>query len=440
MPDILLDIWYGLPAVAQDVLLLLALLLPVAVIALVVLRGFAPAPLLRALVTRHFGINAVFVALIACAVGVGAALIVQERALRAASADAANPFPLVIGTPGSETTLLFSSVYLQPNDVGLIDGPAFAEIAEHPRVAMAAPLAFGDSWQGAPVVGTIAPFIEHLAGAPAEGRLFETYSEAVVGSQIALALGDGFEPAHGIGDAAEHGAHEGTEITVVGRMARTGTPWDRAILVPAEQVWETHGLGNGHALDQPDALGPPYEPQWFPGTPAALVVPTELYAAYSLREQFTRNDLMAILPAAVLSELHGLMGDVRAAASVMTVASQVLVAVAVLAGLALLTRLFARQLALLRALGAPRRFIAATLWSYAALLIGLGAVLGLVLALALTGALSSIISERTGLAVSGRLGWAEIHLVAAFVSAAALAALLPVRSAFARNAVEAFRG
>jgi len=49
-------------------------------------------------------------------------------------------------------------------------------------------------------------------------------------------------------DEARH-RHDGVRYTVVGRLPRLGTPWDHAILVPIESVWETHGLGNGHTTD-----------------------------------------------------------------------------------------------------------------------------------------------------------------------------------------------
>ncbi len=53
----------------------------------------------------------------------------------------------------------------------------------------------------------------------------------------------------------------------------------------------------------------------------------------------------------------------------MAVLTQVLVTAGVLTGLIALARLFARRLALLRALGAPGRFVFAVVWSYAATLI-----------------------------------------------------------------------
>ena len=105
--------------------------------------------------------------------------------------------------------MLLAAVYLQPSDVPLLTGAQYADVAATPRVAMAAPIAFGDSVEGAPVVGTIAAFVTHLSGDPAEGRVFGAEGEAVVGAYSPLRVGDTVEPAHGSGPAADTHAHAG---------------------------------------------------------------------------------------------------------------------------------------------------------------------------------------------------------------------------------------
>ena len=77
------DLWDGLSPWTQDALWLLALLLPALVIGVLVLRGLRPWPLVRAMLWRFRGVNALFVLLIAVAVGLGIALLAQERGLRA---------------------------------------------------------------------------------------------------------------------------------------------------------------------------------------------------------------------------------------------------------------------------------------------------------------------------------------------------------------------
>lgn len=433
------DLWLSLPVGLQDALVASGLLLPGLLIGLAVVFGFRPWTLAGAMLWRFRGANAVFVALIAVAVALGAGLTAQERALRQGSARAAEPFDLALGAPGSEISLVLSAVYLQPADLPLLSGETFAEVAADPEVDLAAPIAFGDSVAGAPVVGTTAEFVEHLSGELAEGRMFADHFEAVIGAYAPVSLGDALEPAHGQGEMAEHGGHGGTIYEVVGRMPPTGSPWDRAILVPVEAVWELHALPTGHAPERAEQLGPPFDPEWFPGTPAILVRADEVWANYALRDRYTRADVMGVFPGTVLAGLYSLLRDVREAMSLMAVITQGLVVAAVLAGLALLVRVFARGLALLRALGAPRRFVLAVVWSCAAALVGLGSALGLVLGWAVAAILSRIVTSRTDILVVARIGWTEAQLVAGFVSLALLLALLPAVLASRRSPLEDLR-
>jgi putative ABC transport system permease protein len=265
------DVWAGVPVGLQDAAVALGLLAPGLLLGLLLWVGLRPWALAGALLWRFRGANMTFVLLIGLAVAVGCGLLAQERALRQGSARAAEPFDLVLGAPGSDVSLVLASVYLQPTDLPLLPGDLYAEVAADPDVDLAAPLAFGDSVDGAPVVGTTAAFVAHLGGDLAEGRLFTDHEEAVVGALVPAAIGDSLEPAHGAGEAAEEHAHGDAAFEVVGRMPTTGSPWDRAILVPVEAVWEIHGLAAGHAPERAEQVGPPFDAAYFPGAPAILV-------------------------------------------------------------------------------------------------------------------------------------------------------------------------
>lgn len=437
------DIWTRLPADAQDAALLAALLAPALILGWVVCRGFALRVLLRSLLRRYLWTNTAFILLVALSVGIGAGLIAQERGLRQASARVAEKFDLVVTAPGDEVSMLLATVYLRATDAPLLDGASWQALtraaARAPGTTLA-PIAYGDSWQGRPVIGTTAEFVTHLSGPLAEGRMFASHEQAVIGARVPLAIGAEFAPAHGHGPAAEEDAHAGEHLHVAGRMAATGSPWDDAIILPVESVWLTHGMGNGHSDPDSEALGPPFDPQVFPGTPAVLVGTPDLAAAYGIQAAFSTDQTMAFFPGAVLARLHGLMGDMRQIMQVLSVATQVLVAAAVLTGLIVLSRLFARRLALLQALGAPARMIFALLWSYAAILLGLGSVIGLGVALLAVRALSAVLSARSGLLILPRLGWAELHLIAICFTLAMLVALLPAALALRRPVTQELRG
>ena len=425
-------LWNALPVTAQDILLTVLLLLPALLIGATVLRGFAPWPLVRAILWRFRGASVLFILLIAVSVGMGIGLLAQERGLRRGTAQAADKFDLVIAAPGSELTAMLAAVYLQPSDMALLDGEIFADIASHEHVDIAAPLAFGDSYGSSPVVGTTEPFVRHLTGDRIDGRFWASTSDAVAGALVSLDIGDHFQPAHGAalpeddhGDEDDEGHHD-AELEIVGRMAPTGTPWDRAILVPVETVWEVHGLANGHAPAEQGRIGPPFDPAYFPGTPAVVVRSTQLWANYALRSEFTRsNETMAFFPGAVLAQLYRVLGDIRQVMSLMALVTQGLVALAVLLGLFILSRLFRRQIALLRALGAPARFVFAVVWSFGAALLLPGALLGLLTGIGAAAVFSAIVTARTAVLVTAPLGWSEIHFLAGFISISLALSLLP---------------
>ncbi|AUH32432.1 FtsX-like permease family protein [Paracoccus tegillarcae] len=433
-------LWHSLSAGAQDALVLAAILAPALLLGWMICRGLLVGPLVRSLLRRYRWTNLAFVLLVALSVALGVGLIAQERGLRQASARVAEKFDLIVAAPGDEVSMLMATVYLQAVDAPLLDGATWQALTEAAGDrATLTPIAYGDSWQGHPIVGSTADFVAHLSGLLAEGAIFGTPDEAVIGARVPLAVGGEVEPAHGHGALAEDHAHEGVHLHVTGRMAPTGSPWDDAIIQPVEGVWLTHGLGNGHDDIESQRIGPPFDAEHFPGSPAVLVTTPDLPTAYGLQSQFTTRDTMAFFPGAVLSRLHGLMGNMREIMSVMSLGTQALVAAAVMAGLIVLSQLFERRLALLRALGAPSRAVFAVVWSYAAVLLGAGSVLGLGLGFLAVRVLSGLLSARTGLLIRPMMGWSELHLVATYFTIALLFALVPAAIALTRPVAERLR-
>ena len=433
------DLWYALPAAAQDAVLAIALLLPVALGLVLANAGLATGPPVRALLRRHRGTATTFVALIALGVAVATAVLVQERGLRRGSARAADPFDVIVTAPGSEVTAMLAAVYLQSAPLPLVPGERLAGIAAHPATRLAAPLAFGDSVDGAPLVGTVRGFVAHLvertSGDAVEGRLFERADEAVVGAATPFAIGDVLTPAHGVGFV--EAVHAGTRLEVVGRLPAGGTPWDGAVVAPVEALWLAHGLGDGHAAtgatraagEGPDAgarpIGPPFDPERVPGVPAIVALADSYAGAYALRAEFTDASTMAFFPGEVLARLHALLGDVRRAMSVLALATQGLVAVAVLLALSILVRGFDARFATLHALGAPRRYLFAVVWRYALVLVGTGTLVGLVLGVGLARALAGVLAARTGVDFGAGVSASDAVPAAAFVLVGAVLALVP---------------
>lgn len=379
-------------------------------------------------------VGAVIVFLVAVAVAVGIALGAQERAFRRASAAAADDFPLVVGAAGSPTQLVLSAVYLRLEALPLMEGEALRRLGADERVAGVAPIAFGDVIHGHPLIGTTADFASRWGRLkPVEGRMFAEEGEAVVGAAATIAVGATFEPSHGhVGahralgeedvDEAKH-VHADTHYTVVGRLPATGGPWDRAVMVPVESVWETHGLGNGHQGE--DHIGAPFDAEKLPGLPALVVKPKSFAAAYQLRAELKGQGLAALFPAEVLVELHQLIGDVGEILKIASAVDDGLVFLAVTTLFVTIGGLRRRRYATLRALGAPRGYILATVWGGAAILVTLGCLAGLGLGWAGARLVSAMLGAESGLVVPVSLETPDFLWAGAVFLAGSLFALVP---------------
>lgn len=395
-----------------------------------------PFPVVFSLLGRNRVTLIFFVVLITFAVALGIAITTQERAVRQGSARAADKFDLVIGSPGSPFDLVLASVYARPAAMGLVDGAMLAQIMAEPEVEFAAPIAFGDSAQGFPIMGTTGQFVMHLAEGLAEGRMFESTHEAVLGVNVPFDLGEQLYAAHDGLDSAEM-LHEGT-IAVVGRMQRTNSAWDNVVIVPVEQVWATHGLPTGHAPGE-TRIGPPFDATQVPGVPAVVVKPSTVPAAYGLRNAYRSEQTQAIFPAEILVQLYALLGDARAIMSFLAVATQVLVVAAILSGVVIILQLFRTRFAVLRALGATAGYVFLVAWTYVALLILVGAVAGLVLGAGVSWAVSGYLEAQSGIAIPVTITWQEIQLVLALLGAGALLAVLPAIGIYRQPVVDGLR-
>lgn len=430
-----------------------------------------PFPMVLADLRAMRGAALLSILLVALAVAIGVAVGAQERALRKASARAADDFPILIGAAGSPTQLVLTSVYLQPEALTLMDGAILNRLAQDPRVAGVAPIAFGDVVKGFPVVGTTADFVTRWGKiAPSEGRIFSAEAEAVIGADVTLALGDDIQPAHATAghthalgaedDEEKAHKHGDAHYHVVGRLPRFGSPWDRAILIPVESVWETHGLGNGHGAAQdgdhaPEqvaavgatpataaaaTIGPPFAATGVPGVPAVVVKPKQVFQAYQLRADYRKEGKLAVFPAEVLVSLYATVGDIRDILVVASALNNVLVFLAIVMLLVTLTGLRRRRYAILRALGASRLYVALVVWLGAATLLAAGAVAGLGLGWIGAEVVARLIGARTGLALAVQLGAGEVKLALMMAGLGSLVALLPAIATWRRPVVDALRG
>ncbi|TNB49198.1 FtsX-like permease family protein [Martelella lutilitoris] len=436
----------------------------------------------------------VIVLLIALATALGVTITLQERALRLGSARASEKFDLVIGAPGSETQLVLSSVFLQPSDLPLMDGDLLPELNADPRVAWAAPIGFGDSYAGYPIVGTTTALIEATVPGFAEGGIFLHEGDAVIGSAVDLTVGSEIKPMHG---TAETGGHTHTELAyhVTGKAEPTGTPWDRAILVPIQAVWHIHGLGqdhdheaeethgddhqneaaadapadhhdddadahedihhhdgDDHAADEHDEhdhesaeAAAPIDEHWHrgetPGLPAILVKPKSIADAYRLRQEYREADgTVAVFPAEVLTRLYATLGDARQVLTAIAIGAQVLVAAALMLVTVIHVSQRRREIGALRAFGAPRGAVFAIVWVELFSLVGLGIAIGYGAGFIAARMISQSIMAERGVNMPVGFVGSDIASALVLLVVAALLAALPALLAYRQPPASALKG
>ncbi|MBB3594681.1 putative ABC transport system permease protein [Rhizobium sp. BK529] len=404
----------------------------------------------------------VVVLLVAIATALGVSVILEERALRLGSARAADKFDLVVGAGGSETQLVLSSVFLQPSALPLMSGDILVKLTADPRVEWAAPVGFGDSFSGHPIVGTTRALTERISGSFSEGKVFSNEGEAVIGSAVNLAIGSEIKPMHG---TVETGGHTHTELAyqVTGRLQPTGTAWDRAILVPIQAVWHIHGLGAGEEHDDHEEPGEAAhaedgheqghhhaEPDphaglnenWTagtPGLPAILVKPKTIADAYKLRQDYRNGTTIAVFPGEVLTNLYATLGDAKQILVAVASGAQALVAASLILVTVIHIGQRRRQIGALRAFGAPRGAIFGIVWLEFFTLVAIGIGLGFAFGYGAALALSGFFSQSSGVALPVGFTREDRVLATVLLAFAAILAALPAVLAYRQSPAQALR-
>lgn len=400
---------------------------------------FNPLPVIKAELKRSIAGSVAIIILIAIATALTVGITSQERALRKGSTHAAHDFDIIIGAPGNPTQLLLSTVYLQLSSMKLMPGRVLQELQKDKGVDFAAPIAFGDHYRDHLIIGATRDLATLGSKRNVrEGRCFQSRFEAVIGADVRLAIGEQFIPVHGhnaehnhIKEKGEHNEHEGTEYVIVGRMQKLGTPWDRAILVPVESIWDIHGLY--HSRDE--KIGPPWDGE-IPGVPAIVVKPKTFSDAYSIRSRYNTKDTIAIFPADVLLKLYDLLGDIRNVVTAMSIVTQTLVLTSIVLIIFIMLNYRQKQIAVLRALGATQGYIFFTVWLYTTILVVAGTGFGLIGGWLTAHIFTKLFSAKTGLHLPVVITYRELILTISIIILGMLIAFIPAWMAYRRPVAE----
>jgi putative ABC transport system permease protein len=407
--------------------------------------------------------------LTALSLALGVALVVATLVTggivkRAFESGAGLGYNMIVGAKGSPLQLVLNSVYLISKPIENISWSTYQDFLPAARradgsagrfagsVATAVPICMGDYFRGFRVVGTNADYFDRLAPVGgafrfAAGRNLrdDAFFEGVLGASVAdtlgLKVGDTFAPTHAADDGPVH-----DPFTVAGILARTGTPVDRGVYVNMEGFY----LQEGHAKPV-EGLEPPAAPPAAQGTPAPLPaaqrevtailvetaalpgMPPELMAMGLHQTLNEGRDAQAAMPIRVIRELFDLFVKPIELVLLLVTALVVLVsAIGILVSMVGSSLERSRDVAVMRALGARRGQVLATVLLEAIILAVGGGLVGWLLGHGIVAALGPWITANTGVPVGllSAAPLAELLLVPFLIGLAILAALLPALAAY----------
>ena len=335
---------------------------------------------------------------------------------------------VVVGAKGSPMQLILSGVFQLDVPTGNIALSAVKALQAHPQVAQIIPISMGDSFRGFRIVGTTPDYVRHYDAKLAQGVLWKSSMQAVLGARVAqqsgLKVGDTFTGTHGL--AAGGHAHGQNPYTVTGILAPNASVLDRLVLTPTESVWQVHETDT--ALDDEDRQVMEDEREV---TLALIRYKTPLAAVTFPRFINTTTDMQAAAPALEITRLLSMVGvgiDVlRALAGVLLLTAGLSVFIALWSAV----RERRADLALLRMLGAPPRKVAGLLLCEALWLALLATVLGVLAGQGLTALLGWALQLEKSVLI-GALSW-PVELISVPVLALGVAvasALLPAWEAY----------
>lgn len=420
--------------------------------------------------------------LLALGVATIVVLLLFSRQLEDGLARDARGIDLVVGAKGSPLQLVLSAVYHTDVPTGNVPLADAETVARNPAVASAIPLALGDSYRGAPVVGTTGAYADLYGARVAEGRTFAAPFEVVLGADVAaargLAAGATFTTSHGVSDAGP--AHEATPMRVVGVLGATGTVIDRLVLTSIETVWAVHDHREGEALGGGPAAPADTAPGALPESSRVVAVaplavlgpqgpsgaaPSASGSPFGLAPQPAganreitavllrlRNPAMGLLYARSVDDVENLKSAIPAL-EVNRLLDRLGLGRTVLRGIGVLLMLTATfgffttlynalkerryDLAMMRTLGASRGTLVAHVLLEGLLLAAFGLVLGLLLGHVGASVLGRALAADQGFRFTG-LAWhpGEWALVAAALGVGLVAALLPAFQAYRTDIAE----
>ncbi len=337
----------------------------------------------------------------------------------------------VFGARSSKLQLVLNAIFHLEASPGNLRPADLKVIASKPSVASVVPIAMGDNYRGFRIVGTTTNLFtdhEYATGKKfrcKDGRVFDDgLREALVGSfaarKLGFVVGTEFRPYHGLNYATDgkgNVQHEDTYV-VVGVLEPSNTPADRVVWIPLA------GLQNmtGH------------DPNTASDVSAALVKLRDPAAGLRLDMEINKqgNQYTFAWPiGTVMAQLFDKIGWFDRVLAMVAWLVAVVAAASVLASIYNSMSARKRDLAILRALGARRRVVFASIVLEAAATSALGALVGVALHFGLLAGAALVVRTQTGVVLDPwQPDWVWLWAPAALIGLGALAGIAPAWKAY----------
>lgn len=368
---------------------------------------------------------------------------------RQSFADTISGTDLIIGARSGGVQLLLYSVFRIGNATNNVTWKSYQDIASHPDVAWTVPLSLGDSHKGFRVLGTTPDYFDlyRYRGKQqlklAQGEIFEDLFDAVVGADVASALGynvgDKIVIGHGLGSVSFLD-HADKPFRVAGILEKTGTPVDRTVHVGLGAIeaihidWQQGAPIPGQSISPEQVRAMDLKPQAITAALVGLKSRLAVFRVQRAINEYPQEPLSAVLPGAALQELWGLVGVAETA---LAVVSAMVVATAILGMVTMILTTLnerRREMAILRSVGARPATVLGLLATEAGVLTLAGVILGTVLLYAGLFFARPIVDRLYGLNldVSAPTSW-EMTTLLVIVLAGLIAGLGPAILAYRRS-------
>lgn len=356
---------------------------------------------------------------------------------------------LIVGARSGPINLLLYSVFRIGSANNNISWDSYQAIKNHKNVRWTIPLSLGDSHQGYRVIGTSEDYFTHYrygqkqALAFSQGQPFHDVYDAVLGAEVAKKLGYSLDQkiilSHGVAKVSfTH--HDDKPFTVTGILEATGTPVDQSIhisLAGMEAIhidWQRGVPVTGLKISAEEALQKDLTPKNITAFLVGLDNKVMTFRLQRAINEYKNEALMAVLPGVVLSELWLIMGSVEKALAFIAL----LVIVASLLGMVtmMLSTLQQRQreLAVLRAIGAPPWFMFCLIQLEVLLLTLAGLITGTVLLWIGMIIAQPIIQDHYGLLIeSNPLSYTNLLYGGGILGVALVMACIPACAAYRQS-------